>query len=145
MAQIVYSSVRHSSDCSVSVVFYVWSLLVWGFLGIVVWLLQIVLQWPFSDRSHYACVSAKLLQPCPTLCDPVDFSLPGSSAYRILQARTLEGVAVPSSRGPSCPRYWTHISHISCLGRQGLYHLEPPAEPLVLAQRSLYTFVQVFL
>ena len=104
--------------------------LVWGFLVIVVvWLLQIVLQWPSSDRSHYVCVSAKSLQLFPTLCHPVDFSPPGSSAYRILQARTLEWVAVPSSRGPSCPRDWTNISHISYLGRQGLYHLSHLGNP----------------
>ena len=35
------------------------------------------------------------------LCDPVDCSLPGSSVHEILQARILEWVAVPSSRGSS--------------------------------------------
>ena len=44
------------------------------------------------------CVCAQL---CPTLCDPVDYSLPGSSLHRILQARILEWVAMPSSRGSS--------------------------------------------
>ena len=34
------------------------------------------------------CVHANFLQPCPTLCDPVNCSLPGSSVHRILQART---------------------------------------------------------
>ena len=43
-------------------------------------------------------VCAKLLQPCPALCDPMDCSLPGSSAHGILQARILEWVAIPSSR-----------------------------------------------
>ena len=43
------------------------------------------------------CVCAKLLQLCPTLCDPVDHSLPGSSVYRILQARILEWVAISFS------------------------------------------------
>ena len=37
-------------------------------------------------------------QSCPTLCDPTDYSPPGSSVHGILQARTLEWVAVPSSR-----------------------------------------------
>ena len=41
---------------------------------------------------------------CPTLCDPMDCSPPGSSVYGILQARILEWVAVPSSRGSSQPR-----------------------------------------
>ena len=38
-------------------------------------------------------------QSCPTLCNPMDCSPPGSSVHGILQARTLEWVAMPSSRG----------------------------------------------
>ena len=41
---------------------------------------------------------AKLLQSCPTLCDPVVYSLPGSSVHAILQAGILEWVAMPSPR-----------------------------------------------
>ena len=44
-----------------------------------------------------ACMHGKLLQSCPTLCDPRDGSLPGSSVHRILQARILEWVAVSFS------------------------------------------------
>ena len=40
----------------------------------------------------FVCVCANLLQSCPTLCDPMDCSLPGSSAHGILQARILEWV-----------------------------------------------------
>jgi len=40
-------------------------------------------------------------QSCPTLCDPMDCSLPGSSVHGILQARILEWVAIPFSRGSS--------------------------------------------
>ena len=47
---------------------------------------------------------AKSLQLCPTVCDPVDCSPPGSSVHGILQARTLEWVVSPSSRGSSRPR-----------------------------------------
>ena len=50
------------------------------------------------------CVCAKSLQSCLTLCDPMDCSLPGSSVHRILQARILEWVALPSSRGSSWPK-----------------------------------------
>ena len=46
---------------------------------------------------------AKSLQSCPTLCDPMDRSLPGSSVHGILQARILEWVAMPFSRGSSDP------------------------------------------
>ena len=41
---------------------------------------------------------AKSLQSCPTLCDPMDSSPPGSSVHRILQARTLEWVAISFSK-----------------------------------------------
>ena len=41
--------------------------------------------------------SAKSLQSCPTLCDPIDGSPPGSSIPEILQARTLEWVAISFS------------------------------------------------
>ena len=41
----------------------------------------------------------KSLQPCPTLCDPMDCSLPDSSVHWILQARILEWVAISSSKG----------------------------------------------
>ena len=50
-------------------------------------------------------------QSCPTLWDPVDCGPPGSSAHGILQARTLEWVALPSSRGSSQRRDWTQASH----------------------------------
>ena len=53
---------------------------------------------------------AKLLQSCPTLCDPMDHNPPGSSVHGILQARTVEWVAISSSRGSSRPRGQTCIS-----------------------------------
>ena len=57
-----------------------------------------------------ACMCAKSLQSCPTLCDPLDCSPPRSSVHGILQARILEWVTMPSSRGSSQPRDQTHIS-----------------------------------
>ena len=51
-------------------------------------------------------------QSCPTLCDPVDCSLPSSSVHGILQARTLEWVAISFCRGSSLLRGWTRVSHI---------------------------------
>ena len=47
------------------------------------------------------CVCAKLLQSCPTLCKPMDYSLPGSFVHGFLQARILEWVAMFSSGGSS--------------------------------------------
>ena len=59
-------------------------------------------------------VCAQSLQMCPTLSDPMDCSLPGSSVHGILQARILEWVAMPSSKGSSRPRDRTQVSHVSC-------------------------------
>ena len=61
-------------------------------------------------------VCAKLLHSCLSLCDPVEDSPPGSSIHGILQARILEWVAMPFSRGSSRPRDRTHISYIFCIG-----------------------------
>ena len=52
-------------------------------------------------RGAFLAVHAKSLQLCLTLCDPMDSSPLGSSVPEILQARILEWVAVPSSRGSS--------------------------------------------
>ena len=55
---------------------------------------------------------AKSLQSCLTLCDPMDCSLPGFSVHEIFQARTLEWVGMPSSRGSSGPRDQTRVSYV---------------------------------
>ena len=52
-------------------------------------------------------------QWCPTLCDPVDCSPPGFSVLEILQARILEWVAIPFSRGPFISKDCTLVSHIA--------------------------------
>ena len=52
-------------------------------------------------------------QSCPTLCYPMDCSLPSSSVHGILQARILEWVAFPFSRGSFQPRDQTQVSHIA--------------------------------
>ena len=54
-----------------------------------------------------ACSVAQL---CPSLCDPMDCSPPGSSVHGIFQTRILESVAVSFSRGSSWPRDRTHVS-----------------------------------
>ena len=64
-----------------------------------------------SDFTQVECFCAKLLQSCLTLFDPMDCSSPGPSVHGILQARILEWVAMPSSRGSSQPRDWTQVSH----------------------------------
>ena len=52
------------------------------------------------------CVCVLVTQSCPTLCNPVDCSPPGSSVHGILQARMLEWVAVLLPRGSFQPRDW---------------------------------------
>ena len=52
---------------------------------------------PYRDAPYSAAAAAKSLQSCPTLCDPMDSSPPGSPVPRILQARTLEWIAISFS------------------------------------------------
>ena len=61
-------------------------------------------------------------QLCPTLCDIMDYSTPGSSVHGIFQAGILRWVTISSSRLSSQPRDQTHLSYVSCIGRQVLYY-----------------------
>ena len=68
----------------------------------------------FSKSSPGSiCMHAKLLQSCLTICDPMECSRSNSSVHRILQARILEWVAMPSSRGSSQLRDQTQVSRIA--------------------------------
>ena len=69
----------------------------------------------------FSCLVTK---SCPILCNPMDCSLPGSSVHGISQARILEWVAIPSSRG-SC----LGSTHVSCIAG-GFFTAEPPGKPL---------------
>ena len=69
----------------------------WGGILFILWILFVL------------CLVAQ----CPTLCDPMEHSPPGSFVHEILQARILEWVAMPSSRGSSQPRDWTQDSCIA--------------------------------
>ena len=79
--------------------------------------------------KYSAAAAAKSLQSCLTLYDPIDSSPPGSPIPGILQARTLEWVAISFSKRSSQPRNWTHISYISWIGRQILYQLSQWGSP----------------
>ena len=70
---------------------------------------------PSQYNVKYVCMRAKSLQLCPTLCDPMDCSPPGSSVHGILQARILEWVAMPSSKGSSQPGHCTCHLSVSCI------------------------------
>ena len=65
------------------------------------------------------CCCCLVTKSCLTLCDTMDYSPTGSSAHGISQTRILEWVAISFSRGSSKPRNQTHVS---CIGRQILYH-----------------------
>ena len=75
---------------------------------------------PLWGKKNYptrlCCLVAK---SCLTLCNPLDCSLLGCFVHGISQARTLEWVAISSSRGSSPPR---DRMHIFCIGRRILYH-----------------------
>ena len=74
---------------------------------------------------HLGTRACSVAKSCLTLCDPKDCSPPDSSVHGILQARILEWVAMPSSRGSSQPRDQTHVSCIEC-GFLPLSHLGVP-------------------
>ena len=84
--------------------------------------------WRRAKYNTCAVLHAKSLQSCPTLCNPVDCSPPGCSVHGILQARILEWVAVPFSRGSSRPR---HRTQVSCFlhWQAGSLPLSPPGKP----------------
>ena len=62
-----------------------------------------------ASPTQWTC---EVVQLCPTLCDPMDHSLPGFSLYGIFQARILEWVAISFSRRSSRRRDWTQVSRI---------------------------------
>ena len=77
--------------------------------------------WIWNQASD--CICTNLAPACMglvtqsrlTLCDPLDCNLPSSSVHGIFQARILEWVAIPFSRGSSWPRDQTRISCVSCI------------------------------
>ena len=74
-------------------------------------ILDICNYFPWSYR-----INVKVTQLYPTLCHPMDCRLPGSSVHGISQARILEWVTIPFSRGTPRPRDWTLGSmQVSCI------------------------------
>ena len=71
-----------------------------------------------------------VIQPCLTLCDPIECHPPASSIHGIFQARILEWVAISSSRGTFQSRDQTYVSCVSCItGR--FFSAEPPGKPYI--------------
>ena len=73
------------------------------------WFTLLYLLWDTTEwfSIHTEWSEVTVAQSCPTLCDPMDYTVHG-----ILQARILEWVAFPFSRGSSQPRDWTQVSRI---------------------------------
>ena len=66
-----------------------------------------------SLNRSWKVKESQVAQPCPTLCDLIDCSLPCSFVHGIFQARVLEWVAISFSRGSSQPSDQTQLSHIA--------------------------------
>ena len=86
---------------------------------------------PLYGWVIFHCIS------CPTLCNPMDCSLPGLSIHGILWARILEWVAILFSKGSSQPRDRTQVSWIA--GR--LFTFKPPGKPCRYVPHLLYPFI----
>ena len=76
-----------------------------------------------GDMLSYAPAQSYLTLYVPTDCSP-----PGSSVHEIIPAKILEWVAMPSSRGSSWPRDWTHVSCVSCIAGR-FFTTEPLGNP----------------
>ena len=82
-------------------------------------------------KVYLAFMHAKLFQSSPTLCDPIDCNLPDPSVHEILQARILEWIAMPFSRGSSQPRDPNWVSSLLYLQARS-FPLAPPEKPKYL-------------
>ena len=75
-----------------------------------------------SDEGKWKSKSLAIFcaQSCLTLCDPMDCSPSGSSVHGVFQAGILEWIIISFSKGSCHSRNWTHVSCVSCIGRQTL-------------------------
>ena len=78
----------------------------------------------FSPEHTVTDLVVLVVQSYQTLCDPMNYSPPGSSVHGISEASILEWAASSSSKGSSRPRDWTHIS---CIG-SGFFTIEPQCD-----------------
>ena len=92
-----------------------------------------------KGKVHACMLSSSVLSDSWRL---MDCSSPGSSVHGILQARILEWVAMPSSRGSSQPTDQTGIFCISCIGRWILY-LPSNRGSLKVGSRYLFILLQI--
>ena len=104
MLNFIYSGVCSAASIFITMLMYVWPC--WAMIREKIHVIFLLVQ--LASRIHFksmyvcklpevAAAAAKSLQSCPTLCDPIDGSPPGSPVPGILQARTLEWVAISFS------------------------------------------------
>ena len=91
-------------------------------LSLLIWVLESLVNLTPSSNEWIAAAAAKSLQSCPTLCDPIDGSPPGSPIPGILQTRTLEWVAISFSNA------WKWKVKVKLLS-----HVRPSASPWTAA------------
>ena len=91
-----------------------------GYLGDILWSCcslpsghKLFAFFPCVKCSHLLLKWSEVAQSCPTLCNPMDCILPGSSIHGIFQARVLEWVTISFSRGSSRPQDRTEVSRIA--------------------------------
>ena len=102
---------------------------------------------PVSNYCYYCLQTVGSMlclvtQSCLTLCDPMDCSPPGSSVHEILQARILEWVAMPSSRGSSQPRDRTQVLEQG--KRKAAVNDEVPPSSAVFCDNKEILFLLIF-
>ena len=98
------------------------------------WPMKATLTWQIRTfyfiNQNGAAVAVESLQLCPALCNPMDCSPPGSFVHETLQARILEWVAIPFSRGSSQPRNQTpHLLGL-LLWQASSLSLAPPGKSI---------------
>ena len=101
-------NVNEIEQCVVFCIWLLWShITFWSFINIVIYNRS---SFYFTSSITSVCL---VTQSCLTVCDPMDCSPPGSSVQGVLQARILEWVVMPSSKGSSQPGNQTQIFHIA--------------------------------
>ena len=90
-----------------------------------------------------ACIHARPLQSCLTLCDPMECSPPGSSVHGILQARTLEWVACPPPGDLPDPVIKPASPAAPCV-EGGFFTTEPPENPSSPRSSTDHLFFRIF-
>ena len=109
------------------------SILLYYFLDFIWKDLSLYISWTLFYACHFMKRQLKVLvtPSCPTLCNPMDGSLPASSVHEILQARIMEWVTISFSRGSSWPQDQTQIS---CIVDGFFYHLSHLGSHLMKGQ-----------